>query len=498
MGRDSLLLPTVGPPIKPRAGLWRKQARRGSYRGSLGLFCKQKIGLLDKWQFLESINGHLQISTLTAPAHRLSYLMVGKKRYQLHDFVLLAEVDLPMSKGMNLLKYIMRNKDLRRIPVIMMSARDEVSIVVKCLRLGAADYLVKPLRTNELLNLWTHMWRRRGELGLAERNILNYDFDLVASDPSDANTNSTTLFSDDTADKSRKASNPDMGAPIHLEDELAAATVEFPPNDSTECRPGVPGITGQLACGPKKSELKIGESSAFFTYVKSPAVKSSTQASTPNDESAARIKILEEDLPQSVQQVVNDTQVHENGEAWENCSQGDDFPSSSSVLDSLSLERSSTPASIEFLQQKNYGEDKILRELVPPRNEPRHDPSAQLFENNLLELRNLASSGVLSQYKHLQHCHSHSYVGGMALFPYYPDMCVQHDPMLTGHSWPSVENSSSGEVKPTERRPHLRGQFVRKPNGVTVDLNSEPCADYDEEEDYEQVSRDSSPEDDTQ
>ena len=42
-----------------------------------------------------------------------------------------------------------------------MSAQDEVSIVVKCLRLGAADYLVKPLRTNELLNLWTHMWRRR-------------------------------------------------------------------------------------------------------------------------------------------------------------------------------------------------------------------------------------------------------------------------------------------------------------------------------------------------
>ena len=42
-----------------------------------------------------------------------------------------------------------------------MSALDEMAVVVKCLRLGAADYLVKPLRTNELLNLWTHMWRRR-------------------------------------------------------------------------------------------------------------------------------------------------------------------------------------------------------------------------------------------------------------------------------------------------------------------------------------------------
>lgn len=79
-----------------------------------------------------------------------------------HDIdIILAEVDLPMTKGMKMLKYIMRDKELRRIPIIMMSAQDEVSVVVKCLRLGAADYLVKPLRTNELLNLWTHMWRRR-------------------------------------------------------------------------------------------------------------------------------------------------------------------------------------------------------------------------------------------------------------------------------------------------------------------------------------------------
>jgi DNA-binding response OmpR family regulator len=42
-----------------------------------------------------------------------------------------------------------------------MSNRDDVSVVVKCLRLGAAEYLVKPLRMNELLNLWTHVWRRR-------------------------------------------------------------------------------------------------------------------------------------------------------------------------------------------------------------------------------------------------------------------------------------------------------------------------------------------------
>lgn len=59
------------------------------------------------------------------------------------------------------------------------------------------------------------------QLGLAEKNILSYDFDLVASDPSDANTNSTTLFSDDTDDKSRRSTNPEIGMSTHPETEVS-------------------------------------------------------------------------------------------------------------------------------------------------------------------------------------------------------------------------------------------------------------------------------------
>ena len=47
---------------------------------------------------------------------------------------------------------------------------------------------------------------------------MNYEFELVASDPSDGNTNSTTLFSDDTDDKARKNTNPEMGLSAHQED----------------------------------------------------------------------------------------------------------------------------------------------------------------------------------------------------------------------------------------------------------------------------------------
>ncbi|KAL3335534.1 hypothetical protein AABB24_031650 [Solanum stoloniferum] len=136
-----------------------------------------------------------------------------------HIDLILSEVDLPMSKGFKMLKYIMRDKQLRCIPVIMMSSQDEVSIVIKCLKFGAVDYLVKPLRTNELLNLWTHMWRRRRMLGLAEKNIINYDFNLVVSEPSNPNTNSTTLFSDDTVDKSWKCVNPEILPSTMLQEE---------------------------------------------------------------------------------------------------------------------------------------------------------------------------------------------------------------------------------------------------------------------------------------
>lgn len=42
----------------------------------------------------------------------------------------------------------------------------------------------------------------------------------MASDPSDANTNSTTLFSDDTDDKSR-STNPEIGMSTHQETEVS-------------------------------------------------------------------------------------------------------------------------------------------------------------------------------------------------------------------------------------------------------------------------------------
>ena len=41
-----------------------------------------------------------------------------------------------------------------------MSSNDSMGIVFKCLSKGAVDFFVKPIRKNELKNLWQHVWRK--------------------------------------------------------------------------------------------------------------------------------------------------------------------------------------------------------------------------------------------------------------------------------------------------------------------------------------------------
>ncbi|KAG8050455.1 hypothetical protein GUJ93_ZPchr0009g569 [Zizania palustris] len=75
--------------------------------------------------------------------------------------LVLTEVELPLMSGFLLLSTIMDHDACKNIPVIMMSSNDSVSMVFKCMLKGAADFLVKPIRKNELGNLWQHVWRKQ-------------------------------------------------------------------------------------------------------------------------------------------------------------------------------------------------------------------------------------------------------------------------------------------------------------------------------------------------
>ncbi|XP_042502191.1 two-component response regulator-like APRR3 isoform X2 [Macadamia integrifolia] len=84
--------------------------------------------------------------------------VLNEKHYNFD--IVLTEVVMPSLSGIGLLSKIMGNEICKNIPVIMMSSHDSIGIVFKCMLKGAADFLVKPVRKNELRNLWQHVWRK--------------------------------------------------------------------------------------------------------------------------------------------------------------------------------------------------------------------------------------------------------------------------------------------------------------------------------------------------
>eukprot|EP00245_Coleochaete_scutata_P016687 TRINITY_DN787_c0_g1_i1.p1 TRINITY_DN787_c0_g1~~TRINITY_DN787_c0_g1_i1.p1 ORF type:complete len:1008 (-),score=244.35 TRINITY_DN787_c0_g1_i1:298-3321(-) len=77
-----------------------------------------------------------------------------------HFDLVLTDVVMPGLSGVGLLAKIMNWDPRKQIPVIMMSSQDSIDVVLKCFQMGASDFLVKPVRKNELKNLWQHVWRR--------------------------------------------------------------------------------------------------------------------------------------------------------------------------------------------------------------------------------------------------------------------------------------------------------------------------------------------------
>ena len=62
---------------------------------------------------------------------------------QSFDLVLL-DIMMPEMNGYEVLGHIRSDMALREIPVIMISAVDEIESVVRCIEIGAEDYLLKP------------------------------------------------------------------------------------------------------------------------------------------------------------------------------------------------------------------------------------------------------------------------------------------------------------------------------------------------------------------
>ncbi|KAG1663758.1 hypothetical protein FOA52_011809 [Chlamydomonas sp. UWO 241] len=88
--------------------------------------------------------------------------------------LVLSDVMMPDMDGFRLLELIGLELDL---PVIMMSSNGDTQSVLRGVTHGAVDYLIKPVRLEELRNLWQHVVRRRRDLVKEESEDLSHDRD---------------------------------------------------------------------------------------------------------------------------------------------------------------------------------------------------------------------------------------------------------------------------------------------------------------------------------
>ena len=95
------------------------------------------------------VNRILLARGLEGDGHRVETAENGKQaleklRTDSFDLVLL-DIEMPEMNGYQVLETCLQDPELRDIPIIMTSSLDEIDSVVKCVELGAEDYLNKPV-----------------------------------------------------------------------------------------------------------------------------------------------------------------------------------------------------------------------------------------------------------------------------------------------------------------------------------------------------------------
>ena len=96
----------------------------------------------------DPVNRALLARTLEAMGHRVDTAANGREALNLLDElepdVVLLDIVMPELDGVTVLERIKEDADLRAMPVIMVSALEDFDSVIRCIELGAEDYLQKP------------------------------------------------------------------------------------------------------------------------------------------------------------------------------------------------------------------------------------------------------------------------------------------------------------------------------------------------------------------
>ncbi|KAJ3703614.1 hypothetical protein LUZ61_007319 [Rhynchospora tenuis] len=201
---------------------------------------------------------------VTALLRKCSYHVVGvadglkaweimqEKRFAF-DLVL-TEVAMPSLSGIGLLTKVVSTEECKNIPVIMMSSQDSIGVVLKCMLKGAVDFLVKPVRKNELRNLWQHVWRRHcsSSQANASDNYYNAASNRISANIGEA---SRTGENSDGANEAQSS-----GTKEEMEIQSAQNFVDIPSAEGTSSSKEIQGRDANAGAIPVRSDTIANDS----------------------------------------------------------------------------------------------------------------------------------------------------------------------------------------------------------------------------------------------
>jgi CheY-like chemotaxis protein len=89
----------------------------------------------------------------------------GRQREDFTPYLLLLDIRIPKIDGVEVLRQIKKDEELRKIPVIMLTTTDDPREVDACHRLGCSHYIVKPVEYDKFSAVL-------GQLGLFLKIVL--------------------------------------------------------------------------------------------------------------------------------------------------------------------------------------------------------------------------------------------------------------------------------------------------------------------------------------
>ena len=103
----------------------------------------------------DAVSMYLLRHCLTSAGFRVVCALDGREALALmkseSPALVILDVMMPVMDGLEVLRHAKANEALAAIPVIVVTSREQDSDILEAVKLGAADYLVKPFMPTELL-----------------------------------------------------------------------------------------------------------------------------------------------------------------------------------------------------------------------------------------------------------------------------------------------------------------------------------------------------------